>query len=277
MLSLIRWIKVLNEKIKNDHISAYSAMSVFFILLSAMPFVMLLLILIRHLPIDNLNLTDTIASLLPGSNEFITNILVELQGKASGTVLSLTIITLLWSAGKGILAITRGLNAVHGLEETRHYIILRIIATLYTLIFAVMIVFTLVFLVFGNQIYLWICQVFPILNDVAGFIISIRTIASLAILTGLFLFFFMVLPNKKCKLSHELPGAVFTALGWMISSYIFSIYIDFSSNLSYVYGSLAGVIVLMLWLYFCMNLMFFGVELNVLLFPDAPPKSELKY
>ena len=55
----------------------------------------------------------------------------------------------------------------------------------------------------------------------------------------------------------------------MITSYIFSIYVDFSSGLSNMYGSLTSIIVTMLWLYFCMNIFFLGAELNILWFsPD---------
>lgn len=63
----------------------------------------------------------------------------------------------------------------------------------------------------------------------------------------------------------------------MISSYIFSIYVDFSSGLSYMYGSLTSIIITMLWLYFCMNIFFFGAELNVLCFPLDRDHYDLRY
>lgn len=278
MLNIISWIKDIAHRIKDDHVSAYAAQSAFFIILSAMPFLMLLLILLKHVPIQTEILIENISDFFPsGTATIIADIIVDINSKTSGTVLSITIITLLWTSGKGILAITRGLNSVYGIRETRNYLILRIVSTFYTLIFAIMIIFTLVFLVFGNRIYLWICEKIPFLNDVAAFLISIRTFSSMGILTLLFLMFYKVLPNRKGRLFHQLPGAVFSALGWMISSYIFSIYVDFSGNLSYMYGSLTSIIVTMLWLYFCMNLVFFGAELNVMFFPLEREHYGLKY
>lgn len=266
------------NKIKEDHVSAYAAQSAYFIILSAVPFIMLLLVLLKYVPIDTQMLADNLADFFPAdTSTFMQGLIVEITGKTSGTVLSITIITLLWTSGKGILAITRGLNSVYGINETRNYIMLRVISTLYTLIFAIMIIFTLGFLVFGNRIYLWICEKIPILDSIAAFLISIRTISSMGILTLLFLMFYKVLPNQKGKLLHQLPGALFSALGWMISSYIFSIYVDYSGNLSYMYGSLTSIIITMLWLYFCMNLMFFGAELNVLCFPMEKDNHGLRY
>lgn len=270
MAALIKWIKGILNKIKDDHVSAYAAQSAFFIILSAVPFLMLLLILLKYVPLETETLIDNIGDFFPAdTGKFIIYIIQEINTKTSGTVLSITIIALLWSSGKGILSLSRGMNSIYGIKETRNYVLLRIISTIYTLIFAFMIIFTLVVLVFGNRIYLWICEKLPFLNDVAAFLISIRTISAMAILTLFFLIFYKVLPNKKVSFYHQLPGAVFSGLGWMITSYIFSIYVDFSSGLSNMYGSLTSIIVTMLWLYFCMNIFFLGAELNILWFsPD---------
>ncbi len=278
MLGVISWIREILNRIKEDHVSAYAAQSAYFIILSAVPFLMLLLILLKYVPIEPETLIENISDFFPeDTGKFIAALIEDINTKTSGTVLSITIIALLWTSGKGILALTRGLNSVYGIKETRSYPVLRIISTFYTLIFAIMIIFTLAFLVFGNRIYLWIVEKIPFLNDVAAFLISIRTISSMGILTALFLIFYKVLPNRKGRLFHQLPGAVFSALGWMISSYIFSIYVDFSSNLSYMYGSLTSIIITMLWLYFCMNLVFFGAELNVMFFPPVKDLHDLRY
>ena len=278
MLNLIGWVKNIMDKIKEDHVSAYAAQSAYFIILSAVPFIMLLLVLLKYVPIDTQTLADNLADFFAADTTvFIQGLIGEFTQKTSGTVLSITIIALLWTSGKGIMAITRGLNSVFGIKETRNYVMLRVISTFYTLIFAIMIVFTLGFLVFGNRIYLWICEKIPFLNSVAAFLISIRTISSMGILTLLFLMFYKVLPNQKSKLLRQLPGALFSALGWMISSYIFSIYVDYSGSLSYMYGSLTSIIITMLWLYFCMNLMFFGAEINVLCFPLERENHDLRY
>jgi len=278
MLEFIRLIKDMNEKIKESHLSAYAAQSAYFIILSAVPFVMFLLTILNFINFDADGLIVSIVGAAPSeTSDILLNILEGINVNSSGAILSFSIIALLWSAGKGVMAITKGLNSVYGIPETRHYVILRLVSTFYTLMFAVIIIFTLAFLVFGNKIYLWICTVLPFLDNVAAFIISARTILSLLILTIFFVFLYKFLPNRKCTLKRQLPGAIFTASGWMISSYIFSIYVDYSPGLSYMYGSLTGLIILMLWLYFCMNLLFLGAEINYLLYPGEKNDSGLKY
>ena len=123
MLNIISWIKDIMNRIKDDHVSAYAAQSAFFIILSAVPFLMLLLILLKYVPIQPETLIENISDFFPSdTSQFIAAIITDINTKTSGTVLSITIITLLWTSGKGILAITRGLNSVYGIKETRNYL-----------------------------------------------------------------------------------------------------------------------------------------------------------
>ena len=61
----------------------------------------------------------------------------------------------------------------------------------------------------------------------------------------------------------ELPGAVFTAIGWMVVSWIFSVYVDIFKGFSSMYGSLTTIVLIMLWMYFCMYSLLLGGELNM--------------
>jgi len=278
MLNLIQWLKKAFDKIRQDKIGTFAAQSAYFIILSFFPFIMFLMTLLKYLPIDGEALANTLIGIIPASSaSTLSWFLQEALEKSSGTLLSITIVTLLWTAGKGLMAITNGLNAINGLNEYRNYIILRIVSTIYTLIFALMIIFTLVFLVFGNRLYLLITSLFPLLGSIAAFVISIRTFTSLLLLTVFFMFFYKTLPAKKMKFRHQIPGAVFSSAGWLLCSYSFSFYVDFSTSLSYMYGSLTGIILLMLWLYLCMNVMFLGAELNILLYGEKQIATGLRY
>jgi len=163
------------------------------------------------------------------------------------------------------LAIVKGLNSVYGIKETRSYLKLRLISSVYTLIFAVMLIITLTILVFGNRLYVWIESKIPILRELALVIISIRTIAGLFILTLFFLLMYVVIPNRSTRVYKELPGAIVSAAGWMGFSYLYSFYIDNMSNYSRMYGSLTAIVLFMLWFYFCMHILFIGSEINVVL------------
>lgn len=197
-------------------------------------------------------------------NSIIISITEIYDTTNTGTLISITAITALWSAGKGFLAIMKGLNSVYEIRETRNYFLLRIISACYTLIFAIMIIATMVLFVFGNRLYFWIEQKFPVLSDTALVIISLRTILGLIVLIVFFIIIYIVIPNRKSKIMTELPGAMLCAGGWMGFSYAFSYYIDNFSNYTLMYGSLTAIVLFMLWMYFCMYLLFIGAEFNLL-------------
>jgi len=263
----IKLIEFFIKKIRDDHVSAYSAQAAFFIIISFFPFIMFLLSIVPLFQLQESTILKIFTQIFPKAfNSFIVRVITEIYDTTNtGTVISLTALTALWSAGKGFLAIMRGLNSVYEIEETRHSIFLRIISTIYTLIFAIMLIISITILVFGNRLYLWITQRFHILHDLALVIISLRTMVGLIILFIFFLIIYMFVPNRKAKLSKEVPGAFVCAAGWMGYSYAFSYYIDHYSNYTSTYGSLTTIVLFMLWLYFCMYILFIGAEINILL------------
>jgi membrane protein len=271
-------VNILSKKIREDHIAAYSAQAAFFIIISFFPFIMLLLSVVQYLPIGKGMMMSFFIETFPDAvNSMIISVIDEIYHTSSSrTVISVTAITTLWSAGKGFLAVMRGLNSVYEINETRKYVFLRATSAFYTLAFAIMVIASIVLFVFGNQLYLWIEQKIPVLKDTALIIISLRTIVGLITLVIFFLFIYLVIPNRKTKLMNELPGALLCAGGWMGFSYAFSYYIDNFSNYASMYGSLTAIVLFMLWMYFCMYILFLGAEFN-LLFENKSLVKKLKH
>ena len=266
ILSCIHLIQAFTTKLRDDSISAFAAQAAFFIILAIFPFLMFLLTLINYLPfsVDELGIFNN--DILPKSISIILqNILNELMQKSSGTLLSVSVIAALWSSSSGTVALLKGLNAVYRHKETRNYFLLRGISAFYTLVFAILLILMLILLVFGNQLYEFIMIQLPIFRNLAMIILNLRSLFTMAILTLFFLLVYMVLPNRKSHIFRELPGAIITAGGWLLFSYLFSYYIDNMGNYSYTYGSLAALAICMLWLYFCMYILFIGAEINMIL------------
>ena len=260
-------IRLFDRKIQDAHIQAYSAQAAFFIIISFFPFIMLLFTIVKYFPITESSMLELFSLIFPsGVNSMVVSIVTQIYDTTvSGTLIPVTAITTLWSAGKSFLAIMRGLNVVYEIRETRDYFFLRAISALYTLIFAVMVIITMLLFVFGNRLYLWIERQFPVLMDMALVIISLRTIVGLVTLVIFFLLIYVVIPNRKTNIMKELPGALLSAAGWMGFSYAFSYYIDNFSNFSATYGSLTAIVLFMLWMYFLMYILFIGAECNRLL------------
>lgn len=143
----------------------------------------------------------------------------------SAKIIPITILVALWSAGRGVLSVTAGLNCIYGNTETRNYVYLRLRASLYTVIFILAIVLSLVLSVFGNSISAMIYKHAPFWSTLMQYIIKIRTVMTLAVLTVFWDLVYKYLPNRratqKTTLRKQLPGAVFTACGWLLISFIF--------------------------------------------------------
>ncbi|MCR4925770.1 MAG: YihY/virulence factor BrkB family protein, partial [Clostridiales bacterium] len=234
-----KMIKRFSERSKENRVNAYAAQAAFFVILAFFPFVMAMLALVRYLPFSASDINIVLDTILPQTlADSVSFIIEEVFSKATGTLFSLSIIATLWSAGKGMLALVRGLNAVYEINETRNYFKLRGISTIYTCIFMVIIIITVIALGFGKRIFELATYHFPQINELAYIIMSLRTATTLFLLIIFFLLLFTLIPNRKSKFKYELPGAVISACGWILFTYIFEYYIDRMGTYSYLFGSL---------------------------------------
>ena len=265
MRELIRKGKRFSEKIKNDHMSAYAAQSAFFLMLSMIPIILLLLTLVQYTPVTKADVMTVAYEIFPTSiRTTIVSIINEVYNQSTAMI-PITAVVAIWSAGRGTLAIANGLNCVYEKKETRNFIFLRLRAAIYTVLLVLAVVLSLVVLGFGNSISLLINEYIPVIYYVMERIIEIRAIASICVLVAFSTLVYKFLPNGKRRWRNQLPGAIFTAFGWILASFIFSIYIDVFKGFSNMYGSLTTIVIIMLWLYFCMYILLLGGELNVLL------------
>lgn len=246
----------LKKRTDSDAVYAVAGHSTLFIIISFFPLIMLLLALVKYLPISEQYVVDTIKSVPLGAmNEPINTAVGEIYSRSGSLVLSVTAIGLLWSASTSVYSLVLGLNKVYNHKETRNYFVVRGLSILYTLALISSITVALVLMVFGKSI-LEIFKISSVALDV------LRIFGSFLILFVLFDFLYTTIPNRPSKIIFEMPGALFSATGWFVFSYIYSLYIRNYSNVSYVYGSLAAVVFLMIWLYTCMYIFFIGAEIN---------------
>lgn len=260
--------KILNitADVTEDHVGAYAAQSAYFFMLCMIPIILLLITMVQYTPVTKADVMTAVIQVFPTSvDSMITSIVNQVYNQSSG-IIPITVVVALWSAGKGVLAMTSGLNCVYKCSETRNYIFLRIRATIYTVMFILVIIFLLVLSVFGNTLNIFIAEHVPILKNLADKLIAMRTIITPIVLMVFCLLIYKFLPNRRDRLRKQLPGAVFAAIGWMIVSWIFSVYVDIFQGFSDMYGSLTTIVLIMLWMYFCMYCILLGGELNMMMY-----------
>lgn len=252
------------KKSTTDEITVYAAYASFFIILAFFPFIMLLLTLIQFIPtVGKSDLLALLVAVMPDMlDALVVGIVDDLYVKSPGTILSITGLMALWSAARGMMGIEQGLNRIWGTEEKRGYLTRRLICSFYTLVLMAACTVSLVLLVLGSTIQNLILRFFPLLAPLLQHIISLRSLLAIALFLGCFTSLYTIVPRKKLRLTGQIPGAVFTAVCWILFSYAFSLYFTNFSNFSYMYGSLTAVLLLMLWLYFCICILFIGAEIN---------------
>lgn len=273
--TLLIWTMEFAARIRQDRVTVYGAQAAFFVMISSIPFVMLAVALLQFvMPMTQSQLSRLAIDVVPLSlRSYAVRIIDELYNQTSVPLISVTAASSLWAASRSLYALAGGLKEIYNTVETRGYVRLRVLALLHTLLLLILLLFSLVILVFGNTIQLFLEQNLPILAHISSYIIGVRTLLSLALLSLVFALMYKILPDTKSGFRQQLPGAVFSSLGWMIFSLAYSLYIEHYSSVSYLYGSLTAIVLWMLWLYFCMNIFLIGAEINVWLLQEDPVET----
>ena len=149
------------------------------------------------------------------------------------------------------------------IKERRNGFVLRLYSILYTIIFVVIIVVCLLIYILGNEILSFITKHVPFVTNIIEALLNIRVLLSVGLFTVFFTFLYVAIPSRHTKIRRQLPGALFSAIGWTGFSYFFSLYVNYSHNIAVLYGSLAMVVCAMLWLYVCMFIFLLGAEINL--------------
>ena len=253
----------LAKYLSGKRIGIHAAGAGYFIVLSIFPLLVLILSLLRYTGLQVDTLTDLVSGFLPQALiPSAKRLIVSTYRNTSGTLISLSVLTGLWSAGRGVYGLLTGLNAIYGVKESRGYFYTRIISVVYTFLFLLMLLTTLLLNVFGTTLLQNLSIENLALVQFLWEIVDWRFILMLLLQTGLFSAMFMALPNRKNTFRQSLPGALLASVGWLVFSDLYSFYVENFSGYANIFGSVYAVALSMLWLYFCISIVFYGGALN---------------
>ncbi len=249
--------------IREKQISLHAAYAGYFIILAVFPALLMLLSLLRFAGLQVEVLVDMLGEILPPAlMETVEGMVYSAWFHSTGTVLGLSALTALWSASRGIFGLLQGLNAVYDQGESRGYLYTRGISVIYTFLFGIVLILTLVLHVFGNAVFRWLSMVD---NPVVMFLVDMvdaRLFLLLMLQCLIFTLMYMVLPNGRNGFGSSLSGGILSSVGWLIFSDLFSIYVEHFNRYSLIYGSVYALALGMLWLYCCLSILFYGGALN---------------
>ena len=262
--SKILSIKTILDNMREDHISESSAQCAYYIILSFIPFIILLLTLIQYTNIEQQQLFDIMSKLIPANmSEIVLGVIREVYSKSVGTV-SISLIFTVLSADKGLFALVRGLHVVYNYSgnKRKSIVYLKLTSILKTIIFILLVAIGVVILVFGNPIISTIQEEFGLLKDYTIFSQILTQMVLIFIAFILFLCLYKFIPGHKITFKSQVPGAMFSAIALIVVSFVFSKYLDIFKGFSITYGSLTALMLIMMWTYACFYVIFLGAEIN---------------
>jgi membrane protein len=194
----------------------------------------------------------------------VQRFLTQVAEGSGANILSLGGLGALWASSSGVTAIMEALNVVFDVKEDRRpFWRIRLIAILLTIGLAGFVILSLALVLYGPTIAGWIAALmgFGTAFTWTWTVLQWPIIAILMLIVVAAIYH--ICPDRPLKRWRWLtPGSVFAVLMWLLVSLAFKAYVDNFGDYNKVYGSIAGVIVLMLWFYWSGMVLLLGGEIN---------------
>lgn len=275
------------EMFGENRVPVYAGYATLFIVTAIFPCIMLIISIVNLLPgYSAKDVADILLQLLPDLEpikELVASIVVNLHGQSGGVLASVAALTTLWSASKGVHAMQKGLNQMDredkdeaekedsGLKEKGGSVLKSILKRLlFTLMLIILIPALLVIEMLGDSIANVICSALEKvnpekLNGIMTSIDDILHISSLVVIVfalWVILQIYAKLPDKQRPPKSQLPGAILAGAGWLLFTKLFSFFIPRIYRASTLYGSLASLFLLLLWLRYVIIILLAGGIMN---------------
>ncbi|EAE1966993.1 YihY/virulence factor BrkB family protein [Listeria monocytogenes] len=258
--------QTVSARVGRNDVSGNAAQLAYYMLFSIFPMLLIAATLLAYLHIDKDSVFNMIKEFAPDQiMDFLEENLNYLLTQKNGGLLSIGIIATLWSASNGMNAVMKSLNKAYGVTNKRNYVVQRLLSMFFTLAMLATVGATLLLLVFGQQIGMFLINHLNFSEDFLSFWNNLRWTVTLIVIFVVFTFLYWVAPNRRSTLISVLPGALFSTIGWTVASLGFAYYVNNFGNYSATYGSIGVIIILMLWFYLTGIILMIGGELNATL------------
>ncbi len=264
MKKIVREIYEFVHGASEHDLASNAAATAFFTLLSFVPILTVVSSILPYTSVTEAMVLDIFTSVFPQATESFFASLINYIYDTNAGVISFSVVVTVWSAGKGMLSLIRGMNEIFHDHEERSYLKLRIISSVYMLLLIVAILLVLVVGVFGQSIIHYLFAGFPVILQAFERFLSYRFLLSILLMGVLFTFIYTYLPNRKTELKKQVLPGFLAAACCTVFSYGFSIYVDYFNDFSY-YGGLSIIIIIMFWMYFTMYIILYGAYLSLIL------------
>jgi len=258
------YFSTLIKKIAADKVHIYAAASDYYLFISLIPLLMLIISFIKYLPFTQTEMLSLLSQFIPESAYRIVNSIVSSIYRQGDTAITVSILLTLYTSSGAMRALMTGLDAVYGVRRKDHPLKFFVKAILYVLAFMVVVAFSLSVMVYGRQIVRLLANRFYgslFIKWLVGSASIIRYLVSFILLMGIFALMYARIPAVKHSFRDGLSGAVFSAAAWVLFSWVFSLYVSISGKFG-AYGYIGTLLVAMIWMFYCLMFLFIGGCIN---------------
>ena len=245
-------------------ITTYSAACAYYLFMSLVPVIMLLVAVLQYTPLTRDVVLEAIADYVPESLYEIVYFIVTSIFNGGRVAVPVSILLTVWSASACMKALMRGMDSVYDAERREDYIRFSLRACIYMLIFVFILLLSFFVMVYGGKILDLIESLMPS-NHSLDFLFTLakhlRFLVILALLALVFSLLYKWMPARKLRFHRQLPGAVFSAVAWAAFSFIFSFYVSLSDKFG-AYGYIGTIMVAMIWIFYCFYFLLLGGFIN---------------
>lgn len=277
-----RWFLFLSEllcRYEDDGVSEIGAQLTYYLILSIFPFLIFFLSILKFTPLADVGVLERMLSALPADTQgILLKLINEIMNKSSISLLSIGALGALWSSSNGIMSVIKSVNRAFDLEESRPYWKLRGLSVVFTIALFIILIVAFSVLVFGEVFFnmVFISYTWP------SFVIwkILKLVIPLLFISLMFTLLYKFSPSIKegisVKYADTIPGSIFASIGLIVFSALFSFYVNNFGNYSKTYGSLGGLIVLLIWIYSVSIVIVLGAEVNATLISMNKSNEEVK-
>lgn len=265
MSTIIDYAKQVMKQFKEDNIPLLGAAQAYYYLLSVFPLLIVAFSVIPYFNISGTEAIEFIHKVLPNEiASILEDNIISLVETPKGGLLIIGIVGALWSASNAMNAFIKASNEAYEVEETRHFLFVRSIALLLTLGLIISLVIAILLPIFGTLIVDFLKSFFGISASLAFGLNILRWVIAIVVITFILILLYRFAPNKKMPIRHIIPGALTASILWQLISLGFSFYVGNFGNYSATYGSLGGIIILMIWFFLTGMILMIGAEINAI-------------
>ncbi len=258
----IEYIKRLVKKIIDDDMLVRASGVSFYILLAFFPFVIILFLLSSHISTSISNGVLRAMELLPAEVTDIIRQLITNIDTSSAVILSMLGVSL-WTLSGALVTISKSLNLFYGVREKRSFIVSRLMAIVWAAMMLLMIVAIMLLIVFGDiirELLYTRLNIQP--HSIVRQMLGVATLMATEV--GILTVIYKSVIVTKVRIRCVLPGAAVAVVLWLVSSYAFAVYVNNFARYHLLYGSIAGIVVLITWIYITSLVVLLGGEINSL-------------